>query len=304
MPKLSVILPVYNSEKYVGQAIESILNQTYTDYEFIIIDDGSKDASLSVVESFKDPRIRVFGKSNSGLADTLNYGINRSEGEVIARMDNDDIALPDRLLIQMRSFSKETAVLGGQVDLLDSNGTISKGPRFPTGHEDILERLLCGKSSIIHSTVLINKELALKAGCYDDRSSAEDLDLWLRISKMGKLENVQNIVLHLRKHDQSMTVLMHEKHILDHIIAILYYKKGGSHTEIPEDEFEALKEQARNIIEEESYISKLEEFTRQKNNYLNGNIFHKIKYLLQNPSFLSLYNEILKTRKRIFVKNH
>lgn len=304
MPIISVILPVYNSEKYVGLAIDSILHQTYSDYEFIILDDGSKDGSLNVIKSFTDPRIKVVEKSNSGLADTLNYGIRLSGGEIIARMDNDDVALPDRLQLQLQYFSKDTAVLGGQINLLDSKYNVQSGPRFPTEHKSILKRLSCGKSSIIHPTVLINKEMLLKVGSYDDRSSAEDADLWLRICKLGKLENLKNVVLHLRKHDESMTILMREKHIIDHVAAVLYYKKYGSSAKMSEEEFKEVSEMAKKSIEEASYILKDGVFVRQKYDYLSGNVFHKIQYLLRNPSFLRSYIEILKIRERVFMSNH
>jgi glycosyltransferase involved in cell wall biosynthesis len=303
MPKISIILPVYNSEKYVAASIESILNQTYHDYEFIIIDDGSTDSSLHVVKSFMDPRIRLIKKSNSGLADTLNYGIKLSTGELIARMDNDDVALPNRLLFQVHSFRKTTAVLGGQADILDSNCNLCKGPRFPTEHVDILKRLSRGKSSIIHPSVLISKAMLLKVGCYDDRSSAEDADLWFRLCKVGRLENLKSVVLYLRKHDQSMTILMREKHIIDHITAIMYYKKYGRYSKISEEEFKEFNEMAKNMLEEESYILKSKVFARHKHDFINGDAFHKMKYLLRNPSFFGLYITILKTRRRIFAGN-
>jgi glycosyltransferase involved in cell wall biosynthesis len=300
MPKITVILPVFNSEKYVGAAIESILRQTYTDYEFLILDDGSIDSSLSVIESFHDPRIRVIKKINSGLADTLNYGIKISNGELIARMDNDDISLPNRLQVQMQSFRKGTAVLGGQIDILDSNCKLHKGPRFPSKPKDILKRLSSGRSAIIHPTVLINRELLLKVGCYDDRSSAEDADLWLRMSKLGRLENIKNVVLHLRKHDKSMTVLMRESHIIDHLIAVCYFRKYSRYEKISENQYDELLKKAKEILRQELFIPKYELFVRQKNDLLKGNIFHQFKYLMLNPSFFRLYWNIVKMRKKMY----
>ena len=97
MPKVSVIMPVYNAEKYIGEAIESILDQTYTDFEFIIIDDGSSDGTVAAVKGYDDRRIRFYqNEHNMGVAATLNRGLDLATGEYIARMDSDDMSLPER----------------------------------------------------------------------------------------------------------------------------------------------------------------------------------------------------------------
>ena len=120
MPKLSVIMPAYNAEKYIGEAIESILNQTFTDFEFIIIDDGSSDHTADIIKGFHDERIRfIQNEKNSGVANTLNKGLELSQGEYIARMDADDISLPARFEKQVAFMeaNPDVAVVGCGIEL-------------------------------------------------------------------------------------------------------------------------------------------------------------------------------------------
>ena len=298
MPKISIILPVFNCEKYAGAAIESILNQTFTDYEFIILNDGSTDNSFSIIKSYDDPRIRIINKSNSGYIDTLNYGIKLSNGDIIARMDSDDIALPNRLLLQLRAFRRDTAVLGGQINLMDRGGKLRKGPVFPTEHDIILKRLTKGESALVHPSTLINKELILKAGCYDVRmAAADDIDLWLRLSKLGRLENIKNIVLNLRKHDNNISVIMSDKQLLNALITINYFKRHGNYGKISEDEYNELSEKIEGKINSNLYFIKNNTFLQLKKVAQSGNSFHQIQYIISNPSFIRLYFEIIKIRK-------
>ena len=112
MPRISVIMPAYNAEKYIREAIDSILAQTYTDFEFIIIDDASTDATASIVESYSDERIRFFrNEHNMGVANTLNRGLDLAVGEYIARMDSDDISLPERFAKQVEFMDTHTDVI-------------------------------------------------------------------------------------------------------------------------------------------------------------------------------------------------
>lgn len=124
-PQVTVLLPVYNGEKYIAQAIESILNQSFRNFELRIIDDGSKDSSVKIVQSYSDPRIRIVkNPQNLGLVQTLNRGITLIKSEYLARMDADDIALPDRLEKQLLFMQArpEVGLLGGAIQLVDENG--------------------------------------------------------------------------------------------------------------------------------------------------------------------------------------
>lgn len=122
---ISVILPVYNGEKYLKEAIESILNQTYTNFEFIIIDDGSKDSSLEIIKEYEkeDERIVAVSRENKGLIATLNEGIEKAKGKYIARMDQDDISLPNRFEEQLKIMEndKEIVVCGSWINVFGEN---------------------------------------------------------------------------------------------------------------------------------------------------------------------------------------
>jgi glycosyltransferase involved in cell wall biosynthesis len=145
MPRISVVMSVYNGEKYLRQAIESILQQTYTDFEFIIIDDGSTDSSREIIQSYDDKRIRlVINEQNIGLTKSLNKGIRLAKGEFIARMDADDISLPQRFEKQVAYLDShpEVGVLGTYANIIDHRGKIINNIIFPTEHETILWTML------------------------------------------------------------------------------------------------------------------------------------------------------------------
>src|SRR5688572_12374901 len=123
-PAISVLMPAYNAEKYIGTAIESILSQSFTDFEFIIINDGSTDRTKEIILSFKDPRIKLKNQSNSGIAKSLNAGLTIASADLVARFDADDIALPHRLEVQYKAFQEDELLLvaGSSVIYMDEEG--------------------------------------------------------------------------------------------------------------------------------------------------------------------------------------
>lgn len=125
MPKISVIMPTYNAETYVREAIESILNQTFADFEFLILDGGSKDKTIEIIESYNDDRIKIY-KNCGTIPQSLNKGIKEATGEYIARMDADDISLPNRLKKQLNVLqkNKDIAILGTKAQILHNNHLI------------------------------------------------------------------------------------------------------------------------------------------------------------------------------------
>jgi len=203
-PKISVIMPVHNTpSEWLCEAIDSILAQTYSDFEFIIINDGSTNLSVEqTIKSYTDSRIKYFYKANSGIADTLNYGISHASGEFIARMDADDISLPNRFQVQ--------------IDFLDTRSDVSVcGTCFHMFGE--LER-----------TVMLPKEikfLDLVKGCntchasvmwrradfekydlrYNPQYAAEDYELWSRARKYLKFANVQQVLYRYRRYTAQTT---------------------------------------------------------------------------------------------------
>jgi len=204
-PVVSVIMPVYNAEKYLEQAVRSILCQTFTDFEFIIIDDGSTDKSPHILERFaREPRINLVKRENRGLVQSLNEGISRARGQWIARMDADDISRPDRFEKQLAWIDKTGAELcGGNVRLFGSG--ISRILRYCESDEAIKIQLLFN-SAFAHPAVMINRRL-IQRHPYDSQFAyAEDYELWARLAVEGvRMTNCQSIVLDYRLHHSQLS---------------------------------------------------------------------------------------------------
>jgi cellulose synthase/poly-beta-1,6-N-acetylglucosamine synthase-like glycosyltransferase len=207
-PKISVVMSVFNGDCFLRESVESILSQSLRDFEFIIIDDGSTDGSGAILDSYqeKDSRVRVLNQENRGLTAALNRGCQLARGDYIARMDADDIAGPDRLVLQLEFMEAhpEVAVLGGAVEFVDPTGKALNKVRYPVGNREIQTALL-DSSVLWHPTVLFRKAAFLQVGGYRN-VIAEDYDLWLRIAEQFQLANLENVVLKYRVHPGQISV--------------------------------------------------------------------------------------------------
>lgn len=207
---VSVVMPVYNGERYLRQAIESILSQTFRDFEFIIINDASTDKSEEIIRSFAESRIvYIKNDKNLGQAESLNRGIRNAKGVYVARMDQDDISLPERISAQSAYMeaNRDAAILGTGYQEVDENSNITRRPLFPNS-PDVKTRLffarLTGWASIVHPTVMIRKDIFDKVGYYDPKYRiCQDYDLWLRVVRKYKIENIPKVLLNYRVHDSS-----------------------------------------------------------------------------------------------------
>jgi glycosyltransferase involved in cell wall biosynthesis len=210
MPTVSVIMAVYESEEFLDAAVRSILEQTFTDFEFIIIDDGSTDGSRAKLEQFakQDDRVRLISRPNKGLTASLNEALALSSGELIARMDADDIALPDRLRVQveyMRSHP-EVSLLGGAYELIDDAGRMLTTIVPPPDDATLQEHALSGRTPICHPLAMFRRDAVAKVGGYDEEFTvAQDLDLWLKLGEVGKLAAVPEVLLKYRQHQDSVS---------------------------------------------------------------------------------------------------
>ncbi len=209
-PTVSVLMPVYNAEKYVAEAIESILTQTFVDFEFIITDDCSTDSSLKILEAYaaKDKRIHLTSRPNRGLTPTLNEMIYKAKGEFIAILENDDIALPDRLALQVEFLQREPDVVcvSGARELIDEKGRLLTSIEDPEYNDQIQALLLSGHCCICHVGAMIRRAALVKVGGYDETMRlAHDLDLWLRLSEIGSLANLKDKVVKYRLHQNSLS---------------------------------------------------------------------------------------------------
>lgn len=208
--QVSVLMSVYNSERFLKKAIDSVLYQSFNDFEFIIIDDGSTDNSLSILKSYSDPRIRIYSQENmglnKGLAKTFNLGIEKCKGKYIARMDSDDICDPKRLELQYNYLERnhDVSVLGTGVWYIDANGVRLRKYLLCCNHKDIKSYLSQGKACIVHPSTMIRKNIFKKVGKYRF-STCEDFDLWFRISKISKIVNLPNLLYYYRVLPQQWT---------------------------------------------------------------------------------------------------
>lgn len=215
-PVVSVVMSVYNGERYVAQAIRSILKQTFSNFEFIIINDGSTDRTDPILKKFakKDDRILVLDQDNQGLARALNRGILIAKGRYIARMDADDISLPKRLEKQVQFLDKNLAIaaVGSSAIVIDEFGFRLARWDMHVDHEDIDRHNMKGfNGGMIHPSVMMRKDVLLKIGCYNaSLRVAQDYDLWLRLAEVSKLSNLQEYCIKYRRSLNSLSIF-HQK---------------------------------------------------------------------------------------------
>ncbi|MBN1595235.1 glycosyltransferase [candidate division FCPU426 bacterium] len=209
-PKVSVVMPVFNAAPYLHQAVESIVRQTFGEYEFIIIDDASQDESWAIIraQARQDRRIIALrNDSNLRLSHTLNRGIDAARGEYIVRMDADDFALPDRLEKQVQYMDKhpEVGISGGSMKVMDARGRIIGQRRYHLQDREI-RRHIFRYSPFSHPAVIMRKAVLAKTGLYDPAyNPAEDYELYFRIGLHARFGNLPDTLIHYRVVPRSMT---------------------------------------------------------------------------------------------------
>lgn len=208
---ISVVMPVYNTKSYLREAIESILTQTFNDFELIIINDGSTDGSIDVIENYAslDKRIKVVSRENRGISATRNEGVSLSSGKYIAWMDSDDISTSERLAIQYSYMEKTPDVLaiGTGVRLIDPDSDDLCEWKMPETHDDIDDFHMQGKGGAITfpSSMIRRSAINAAGGFRKDIVAAEDMDLFLRLAEIGKIENIHPLLLLYRQHEKSIS---------------------------------------------------------------------------------------------------
>jgi glycosyltransferase involved in cell wall biosynthesis len=225
-PTISVVMPVYNAKRYVAEAIESILGQTFRDSEFLIIDDGSTDGSLAILKRYaaRDARIRLWSGPNAGYVPRLNEMLALARGDLVARMDADDVSFPDRFARQLEFLRShpEVDVVGCAQEHIDSSGYHLYVYREPLGHEEMLESAFRAVCPTCHPSVMMRRAAVLDVGDYRvDMMPAEDLDLWLRMSERGRLANLEDILIKYRVHEASVSGTQQQRQISQMKTAIL-----------------------------------------------------------------------------------
>jgi glycosyltransferase involved in cell wall biosynthesis len=211
IPIISVVMPVYNGGIYLEEAIDSILNQTFTDFEFIILDDGSTDDSLSLIKKYasKDDRIVIITRENKGLVYTLNEGIEKSKGDYIARMDADDISLPERFEKQIELMQKENIDICGCnfIKINEKGKVISK--KYLSTSVLLNKFILCRTVPFAHGSVMIKKSFMIENNLRYGQTKfdkAEDYSLWIEFDKKGaKISNVSAFYFKYRVLENSLS---------------------------------------------------------------------------------------------------
>jgi glycosyltransferase involved in cell wall biosynthesis len=203
---LTVTLPVYNAMPYLPAAVESILGQTYRDFEFLIIDDGSSDGSADYLRSLRDPRVKLSVRENRGLGATLNELFRNSQTEYVARMDADDICQPRRLEKQMAFLRdhRDMVMLGTGIDFMVGNSFV-KGRLPGVEHSRIRLRLLQKRPGVYHPTIVAKRSAWAAVGGYRIAGAGEDVDFCLRLCDFGRVGNIPEALYHYRLHDNSIS---------------------------------------------------------------------------------------------------
>lgn len=309
LPKLSVIMPVYNAERYLAAAIDSILNQTYTDFEFIIIDDCSTDKSHKILLDYvaKDMRIRVFrNEINLKLPKTLNFGISQAHGKYIARMDADDVSLSDRLMKQVMFMESnlEVAMCGTWYAVYDKDFIKELYVRkLPCSSNMIKIFLQLLYNPFGHNTVMIRRNIFDQLHYLENMSdNAEDYELWLQIVNYGyTVVNLPETLVMYRVYDESASQT-HVKNIDNYIQCI--HKKylqqlfGDMFTdEIADEHTELIYRNKsmgyffKNIFRYQRHLSKLKNMNELHNIYPRDE-FNAV--MLQLSPICKIYNKIVK----------
>lgn len=207
--KVTVLIPAYNVERYIADAINSVLEQTFTDYELLIMDDGSTDDTVAEIKKFNDPRIRLVQVDHIGFARILNKGLQEAKGFYIARFDADDICYPDRLRVQYEFMKDhpEYIMTGTDADYVDMEGEYIFRYQYKGYSDEEIRRLDPVICPFSHTTVMYKREEVIRAGGYNLHSPTfEDHLLWLKLIGIGKVCNIPQSLVKVRFNPESFTI--------------------------------------------------------------------------------------------------
>lgn len=233
-PLISVVMPAYNVAPFVREATQSILDQTFGDFEFLIVDDGSADGTQEVLKSLarEDARIRLIFAEHGGMVAALNRGVQEAKGTWIARMDADDVCHPERFALQLAYMKQhpDVVALGANALMIDPEGAPLGIVEPDFDPQELAVKLLTGKRvKVWHSAILMRKETLQKVGGYRAAyAHAEDFDLWLRMSEVGEIHNLRQVLLQYRQHPQSVcaTRRVEQRHAVQASVKDAHSRRG------------------------------------------------------------------------------
>jgi len=207
--KVTVLMPAYNAGKYIAEAIESVLQQTFHDFVLLIVDDGSTDNTLEIIHSFSDKRIHLIHQSHKGIAGALNKGLSKASSEYIARFDADDICFPERLTQQVAFLDTHAdyIIVGSDAEYISENGEhLFHFKSVGHTHNQIIQKIY-SCCPFIHSSVMYRKNAVIKAGGYSVHAhNFEDYLLWVQLLKSGKFHNLPQQLIRVRFNPASVTI--------------------------------------------------------------------------------------------------
>ena len=226
-PKVSVVIPIYNAEKYIGEAIEGILNQTYKDFELILVNDCSTDNTLEIMKEYakKDERIRILtNEKNLKVSKTANRGIQEAKGEYIVKQDADDWSYPYRIEKQVEYMESHPQVVlsSGNMEMCDKDMNVKNRSHFPTTNEAIMNAIL-QYNPMVHSGMIYRRDTFLEIGGYGDITNSEDYLLIMKMASKGQLGNLEDVLVKYRVLNTSLTA----KNLMDMHLATLYCQLYG-----------------------------------------------------------------------------
>lgn len=294
--KLSVILPVRNGGKYIHAAVESVLSQTYSDFEFIIINDGSTDETLNIINSFNDNRIKVITTTGIGLVNALNLAIENSSNELIVRMDADDICMANRFEEQIEYFRNQNiGVVCSNAELIDENGKIIGSSKEIYATKNQLINMLSfkiNKKPIIHPSSMIRKCLLNEIGGYRNFNSSEDRDLWLRLSNICDFYRIQKNLIKYRIHSEGISKSKYFEQKINSMITVVCY--------------EILKTSNYDIYDDEIILNNSKKYLEKQlipieNNY---RLFENFKENVRLKSKVEKIEIFFKQKNKMKILNH
>ena len=206
MTKVTVLMTVYNGLPFVRQAVESILDQTLTDWRFVIVNDGSTDGTRDYLESIRDERFAIVHQENAGISVAMNNGLQHCKTPYVARLDADDVALPTRLAEQVAFLDAHSNVglVGTQVVPMGER-RLGRSLTLPLEHEAIIGALISGRHAVVHSSIMLRTELLRQVGGYWTLPMGEEYDMMLRLGEVSQLANLDRVLLLYRVHQGSLT---------------------------------------------------------------------------------------------------
>lgn len=292
-PRVSIVMCCYNAAKYIKESINSILNQSFNDFEFIIWDDGSSDNTKDIINSYSDRRIKYFYHANTGLGQALKMACEKAVAPIIARMDSDDISLPMRLEKEYDYLMKhdDVVLVSSAVNYINDKGDIM-GSSFPYTNYTIISRIMkTGGSVIVHPSAMFRKSDYIKAGGYYPLKKAQDSLLFSKMMKYGKLAVISDVLLNYRISSNSISSQT-QMSDYDSLIILLRKKMINDNNVNPDD-----------VVIYNKMVELAKEQNKNKTDYITSK---RIKSNLENVlySFLTLVLGNTKSRNLIIcVKN-